>query len=318
MYLDDGLGGGNDLTSALKASSFIKQSLSDFGFLIAEEKCIWYPCQNLVWIGLVWDMLEGKIRITDERINRLIDNIEKTLSDVSNGKILYKAKFVAGIVGQLISMQAVIGNSVRLRTRELYKCIALRASWKALVALTAPAVEELRYWTRVVKDVNEKGNNLHESDLSDFVAYTDASEVGFGGYVVPVNESLCAPVKGDINSVETDCSLLAPRNSVNTLVGNWSETEQSLSSTWRELEAAHKMIESSVHVLKNHTVTLKTDNKNVSSIVKNGSKKHNLQMLACDLYSLCTHNNIKLIPQWVPRENNKIADSLSRYVDCDD
>ena len=75
MYLDDGLGGGNDLTSALKASSFIKQSLSDFGFLIAEEKCIWYPCQNLVWIGLVWDMLEGKIRITDERINRLIDNI---------------------------------------------------------------------------------------------------------------------------------------------------------------------------------------------------------------------------------------------------
>jgi hypothetical protein len=34
--------------------------------------------------------------------------------------VLYRAKFVAGIVGQIISMQAVFGSLVRLRTRELY------------------------------------------------------------------------------------------------------------------------------------------------------------------------------------------------------
>jgi hypothetical protein len=37
--------------------------------------------------------------------------------------VLYRAKSVAGIVVQIISMQAVFGSLVRLRTRELYKCI---------------------------------------------------------------------------------------------------------------------------------------------------------------------------------------------------
>jgi hypothetical protein len=32
--------------------------------------------------------------------------------------------------------------------------------------------------------LNEKGNDLHESDLCDLEAFTDASETGFGGYVV--------------------------------------------------------------------------------------------------------------------------------------
>jgi hypothetical protein len=68
-------------------------------------------------------------------------------------------------VGQIISMQAVFGSLVRLRTRELYTCIVLRASWKSLVALTAPAIEELRFWINSVNQLNEKGNDLHESDL---------------------------------------------------------------------------------------------------------------------------------------------------------
>jgi choline-glycine betaine transporter len=55
------------------------------------------------------------------------------------------------------SMQAVFGSLVRLRTRELYTCIVLRASWKSLVALTAPAIEELRFWINSVNQLNEKG-----------------------------------------------------------------------------------------------------------------------------------------------------------------
>ncbi|VDI46194.1 Hypothetical predicted protein [Mytilus galloprovincialis] len=63
MYLDDGLGGASDLVSSKRASDYIRKSLSDFGFLIAEDKCIWYPQQNLIWIGLVWDMYLGKFRL---------------------------------------------------------------------------------------------------------------------------------------------------------------------------------------------------------------------------------------------------------------
>jgi hypothetical protein len=37
MYLDDGLGGASDFDSAEKNSFYIKNNLSEFGVLIAEE-----------------------------------------------------------------------------------------------------------------------------------------------------------------------------------------------------------------------------------------------------------------------------------------
>ncbi|XP_071156962.1 uncharacterized protein [Mytilus edulis] len=318
MYLDDRLGGANDFQSAERASSYIRSSLSEFGFLITEEKCVWYPQQNMTWIGLVWDMEFGKLRVSSERIDRLVDVISKILFCVGKGKMLHNAKFVAGIVGQIISMQAVLGNLVRLRTRELYNCILLRASWKSLVALTAPAVEELRYWLNSVTQLNEQGNDLHESDVCDLVAFTDASEVGFGGYIVPAVDGICAESVCDSLEILTDCCLELPGNSLNTVVGSWTVLESGKSSTWRELEAVSRTVKSSLRCLENHCLKLNTDNKNVTSIVKNGSKKPELQNIACELNYLCSENNIKIKPHWIPREQNKIADGLSRYSDCDD
>ena len=77
MYLDDGLGGASDFDSTEKDSFYIKNSLSEFGFLIAEEKCVWLLEQNLTWIRLVWDMECRNLRITDERIERLLSIIDK-------------------------------------------------------------------------------------------------------------------------------------------------------------------------------------------------------------------------------------------------
>ena len=87
-------------------------------------------------------------------------------------------------------MQAVLGPLVRLKPRNLCKCILLRASWNSLVALTAPPVEELRYWLQSVNDLNIKGADLEESDLCDLEAYADASEIGFGGYLIPAKDGL--------------------------------------------------------------------------------------------------------------------------------
>ncbi|VDI76235.1 Hypothetical predicted protein [Mytilus galloprovincialis] len=225
MYLDDGLSGASDLVSSKRASDYIRKSVSDFGFLIAEDKCIWYPQQNLIWIGLVWDMYLGKVQITQERVDRLLLSIVKILDGVSKGKILYRAKLVDCIVGQIISMQVVFGSLVRLRTRELYQCTVLRTSWKSLVALTAPAVGELRYWSNSVNDLNAMGVNLHESDLYDLKAYTDASEIGFGGFVVPAIDSNSADSVCDSSDVQMNSSLITPRNSLHTVVGCWADRE---------------------------------------------------------------------------------------------
>ena len=43
MILDDGIGGDLNLDGALLRSEFTRQSLLDFGFLLADEKCQWFP-----------------------------------------------------------------------------------------------------------------------------------------------------------------------------------------------------------------------------------------------------------------------------------
>ncbi|CAG2207610.1 unnamed protein product [Mytilus edulis] len=128
-----------------------------------------------------------------------------------------------------------------------------------------------------INDLNEMGVNLHESDLYDLKAYTDASDIGFGGFVVPAIDSNSAESVCDSSDVQMNSSLITPRNSLHTVVGSWADHERIKSSTWRELEAVNRTVKSSLHLLKNQTLQINTDNKNVTSIVKNGSRKTDLQ-----------------------------------------
>jgi hypothetical protein len=40
-------------------------------------------------------------------------------------------------------------------------------------------------------------------------------------------------------------------------------------------------------------------------------------MIARELNTVCSENNIKIKANWIPREQNKIADGLGQYSDCD-
>lgn len=63
-------------------------------------------------------------------------------------------------MGQIISMQTVLGKIVQLKTRELYKCILTAASWNAPVKITEKAVSELRFWRQNLKSMNAKGQDV--------------------------------------------------------------------------------------------------------------------------------------------------------------
>ena len=79
---------------------------------------------------------------------------------------------------------------------------------------------------------------------------------------------------------------------MHTVTGSWSESEKRSSSIWREIEAVNKLVECYVHKLENRTLKLNTDNKNVTSIAKNGSRKTDLQTIAGELHTLCADHNI--------------------------
>ena len=61
-----------------------------------------------------------------------------------------------------------------------------------------------------------------------------------------------------------------------------------------------------------------TDNKGVVSILKHGSSNRQLHMMARDIYAICQHNSCSITPEWIPRSQNKLADTYSRFSDRDD
>lgn len=286
MFLDDGVAGASEYSKCKELSQIIQKDLYDLGFLIAEEKCSWEPTDELIWLGLVWNLTNGMVYVTQERVSKLKKKIENMLS---MGNIV-KVKLLASIGGQIISMQAAMGKIVLLKTREIFYCINSRASWEAPVMVSPLAKEELIFWLESVEKLNGmKLVNIFESSVTMF---TDASKTGYGGYM--------------------------HGNSQNGVYGQWTCSEMQESSTWRELEAVNRVLHDYEKCLEGHCVNWYTDNTNVVKIVEKGSMKPMLQKKAIDIFETCQKSNISINTVWVSRNDNVTADKLSRVSDSDD
>ena len=90
-----------------------------------------------------------------------------------------------------------------------------------------------------------------------------------------------------------------------------SNEEKVRSSTWRELETVIKRILfSKSEILTNRKIKILSDNRNVKSILKAGSMKKDLQIIAIDIYDFCKKHNITIISEWITRHLNERADYL--------
>ena len=128
--------------------------------------------------------------------------------------------------------------------------------------------------------------------------FSDASDTGFGAYVV------------------------AP--SVMSEIVQWSLVDSQRSSTWRELAAVHRALVAlhpQLVQLVGQALQWHCDNAAAVRILEYGSNKAHLQLLAVQVPEVCLNSSIRLIPVWIPREENRVADELSRctvQLDCDD
>ena len=100
--------------------------------------------------------------------------------------------------------------------------------------------------------------------------------------------------------------------------GNWLPDEAVQSSTWRKLVAVGRVLESVAHKLSNLRVRWFTDNQNVVRILQVGSAKPHIQVEALRVFKACICYNIRLEPEWIPRDRNQLADYYSCTVDYDD
>ena len=285
VYLDDGLAVSADERSAHAASDFVRETLGNAGFVTHPVKSQWQPVQRLTWLGFVIDTSLGHLEVPTEKITLLRRQIQQTLSMNQ-----IPARLLASVVGRVIAMGLAIGPLTRFMTRSLYSVIEARSSWCERLQLSPEAEQELIFWRERISEYN--AHPFWRAPSAVRVVYSDASDTGFGGYMV--EHGPC------------------------TAYGQWSPEEAIQSSTWRELSAVYRVLHSMAAKLRNSRVRWFTDNQNVVHILRVGSKKQHLQKVAMDVFTLSMSNHIHLEPEWIPRELNEKADYLSRIIDFDD
>ena len=192
-----------------------------------------------------------------------------------------------------MSTKFVIGNIVRLKTRQLYAMINPFLHWDQKISFTgAPnAVKELFYWKENFQRLNVR--QLRTSYRPPIKIFSDASSTGLGAHISGLNTSFVAKQ-------------------------NFTIEQGQRSSTWRELYAISFSLAAFVPYLQGEKVLWHTDNVAATSIIKHGSSKPDLQHLSEEIFQLCSDHNIDFKVMWIRRTFLSHADSLSKAVDYDD
>ena len=123
-------------------------------------------------------------------------------------------------------MATAVGNVVRLMTRECYYMIENRMFWDQLVNISPGARQELMFWFSNVNKLN--GKQFAPKSSSVGVVFSDASDSGFGGYLVQ-----CGREK---------------------VSGQWSGDQKKGSSTLREILAVKYVLISLISKLTGQSI----------------------------------------------------------------
>ena len=98
----------------------------------------------------------------------------------------------------------------------------------------------------------------------------------------------------------------------------WLPQERIQSSTWRELKAVHNVLDSLTDKLTNQRIRRFTDNQNVVRIMNTGSRNPLLQQEALAIFNISIAHQVRIEPEWIPRETNQQADFINHIIDYDD
>ena len=283
--MDDGIGGSPDYASCLVHSRLCRSDLDSAGFFVNLQKSVWEPSRVGTWLGFHLDFSLNFITVPLPKITKLQESISRILA-----LRFVNTKDLASVAGQLNSMFLAIGN-VRLMSRAMYAQITAQNSWYSNFRLEDSVVEELSFWQSNLDHLN--GRRIWFKSSAVRVAYSDASDTGYGGYIVELGPQVAAQ-------------------------GVWSADLAQESSTMREILAVRNVLQSFATKLAGLCVKWHTDNQNVARIIGVGSRKSGLQSEAKHIFEVCVHHGISIEPEWIPRFSNEQADYLSRIVDFDD
>ncbi|CAC5384810.1 unnamed protein product [Mytilus coruscus] len=176
-------------------------------------------------------------------------------------------------------------------SRNMLMLISTSRYWDEHILLTSSAISDINFLHNNC-DLLPSKTLFSNNFLTDKIVYTDVSSFAAACYTVETFKKVVHKM--------------------------WTYEEKQKSSTYRELKAVLITLISLMKYFHSRLVKIYTDNQNVVRIITAGSMNAELQVLAIEIFNLCVQNSISIEIEWVPREENKIADFYSKIFDFDD
>ena len=125
LYLDDGAGCEKDFLTTKRSSDRVRSDLVKAGLVANCDKSVWVPVQRLEWLGISWDLFNAILFISQLRIDRLISALH-----AFKEKLPYVTpRFVASVVGKIISLSPCVGNVSLIMSTFLQSAVTFRNAW---------------------------------------------------------------------------------------------------------------------------------------------------------------------------------------------
>jgi len=184
--------------------------------------------------------------------------------------------------------------------------------WTRRVIILPNVKRDLRFWTEHIHSLNGQPILPPASRRGiDILINTDASGCGWGGLV-----SILHPLQSNKS------------NPTLTFSGTFEPSMVTSSSNYRELMAVLLIFQSAASHLRNSRTDLRLDNQGAASAlgatlphlphrIFGGSNNPSIQAMVISIHDLCIKFAIDLHTFWIPRDQNKLADALSKWHSYD-
>uniref|UniRef100_A0A7E4V160 Reverse transcriptase domain-containing protein n=1 Tax=Panagrellus redivivus TaxID=6233 RepID=A0A7E4V160_PANRE len=290
LYLDDLIVWSDSYEGAIQSARKVRALFDLLGVVLNDEKSSVAPAREVKWLGVMFNLEAGTLKISEPRIVRALAKVEWLLAK-RRPSALDRLKFT----GAINSMHEVLGPMANIRTKSFFKFVSsVEPRFHLRLALSEDERRDLEFWSSELRARNYY--KICPPLPPSLVLATDASATGVG------------VVKRDPAKLSVLCSAFR----------EFSDSERVTSSTHREMLAVQFALKMYTAPMKAAAITIKTDNQNVPGILAKGSMKNDLNDLALAITEWCESKRIQLTAIWIPRAANAEADAASREVDPDD
>lgn len=269
---------------ANETAEFVLWLFRSLGWQFSDKTAL-SPSDRATFLGVTVDSKEMMFEALPEKVRDVAERVSQCLKRASVARAVPRSS-LASLTGKIISMRMALPSAnvwTQCLSRE-----ASRQKGEGDASMSVDVLEELRHWRAVLSSADPLRMPIRAPE-SEIELRTDASVVGWGAHMRDVRKSGWFP-----------------REMVNV------PTEES--SAARELSAllcaAHEFRDQ----LRGRRVRVVMDSKAaICNLTNGGGPVPALCGLVKRWYSFCEEFRVAALSYvWVPREDNKIADTLSK------